>query len=489
MQTQLFINGQFVNAQDKATLAVINPADESVLATVAYSSAADTDLAVQAARQAFDQGPWSQFTGKERAGYLRAIADGIRAESSEFSRLESLDNGKPLPEAQWDIADAADCFSFYADLAEELDGASEQVPLADARFTTQVIRQPIGVAGQIIPFNFPLLMAAWKVAPALAAGCTSVLKISPQTPLTGLKLAQVAHNVGLPAGVLNILTGDGASLSAHPQVDKLAFTGSVATGGLVMAAAAQGIKPVTLELGGKSPLIIFADTPLDAAVEWTMFGIFWNKGEVCSATSRVLVHESIYPAYLEKLVTEVRKIKIGSGLEAGVKLGPQVSKAQYDKVLSYIETGIKEGGRLLTGGKRPANLDKGYFIEPTVFADVDTQATIWREEIFGPVVAVRSFSTEQEAVTLANDSEFGLAGAVMSADKECCDRVARALKAGIVWTNCSQPTFTQAPWGGCKKSGIGRELGRWGLANYLSTKQITDFVGTEPWGWYLDKTN
>ena len=487
MQTQIYINGQFLNAASGKTMDIINPADETVLATIALSGVDEADNAVAAARKAFDEGPWSRFTGKERAVYLHAIADGIRAKRDEFSQLETLDNGKPLPEAEWDIDDAADCFSYYANLAEKLDNeVPEIIELGDERFTSKAIRQPIGVVGQIIPFNFPLLMAAWKVAPALAAGCTSILKPSHQTPMTALKLAEVLDQVGLPAGVLNIITGAGAALTQNPDLDKLAFTGSVATGSQVMTAAAQNIKPVTLELGGKSPMIIFADADLDAAVEWTMFGIFWNKGEVCSATSRILVEESIYEVFLAKLAAETAKIKIGNGLDKGVKLGPQVSEKQYRDVLRYIDIGITQGNRLVTGGKAATGFDKGYYIEPTIFADVPEDAVIWEEEIFGPVVAIRSFKTEDEAIASANNSEFGLAGAVLSLDKARLDRVARRLDAGIIWTNCSQPTFVEAPWGGRKKSGIGRELGHWGLDNYLSTKQITDFNSSEPWGWYQE---
>ncbi|TPE49472.1 aldehyde dehydrogenase family protein [Maribrevibacterium harenarium] len=487
MQTKLYINGEFLDAENGATLDVINPADETVLATIANSSSADAQSAVEAARHAFDHGEWPSLTGTQRAQYLYAIADGIRANFKAISEMETMDNGKPYPEAEWDITDAADCFTFYGKLAEELDqNPEEEVKLGDARFTSKAIRQPIGVAGLIVPFNFPLLMAAWKVAPALAAGCTAVLKPSTQTPMTALWLAKIAHEAGLPKGVLNIITGGGSAITSSPLVDKLAFTGSVETGSTVMKAAAAGIKPVTLELGGKSALIIFDDTDIDAAVEWTMFGIFWNKGEVCSATSRVLVHEGIYDAFLARLVEETQKISIGNGLESGVKMGPAVSAKQYSDVMSYIEKGKAEGLRLLTGGKRPAGFDKGYFIEPTVFADVPTDSALWKEEIFGPVVCVRAFSTEEEAVKLANDSEFGLAGAVMSKDRERLDRVARNLDAGIIWTNCSQPTFVEAPWGGRKKSGIGRELGYWGLHNYLTVKQITDFNSDEPWGWYLD---
>lgn len=487
MQTQIYINGQFLNAASGKTMDIINPADETVLATVALSGQVEAKNAVAAARKAFDEGPWSRFTGKERAVYLHAIADGIRAKRDEFSQLETLDNGKPLPEAEWDIDDAADCFYYYANLAEKLDDeAPEIIALGDERFSSQAIRQPIGVVGQIIPFNFPLLMAAWKVAPALAAGCTAVLKPSHQTPMTALKLAEIINDVGLPAGVLNIITGAGAALTQNPDLDKLAFTGSVTTGSSVMAAAAQNVKPVTLELGGKSPMIIFADADIDAAVEWTMFGIFWNKGEVCSATSRILVEESLYETFLEKLAAETAKIKIGNGLDAGVKLGPQVSEKQYRDVLRYIDIGITQGNRLVTGGKAAAGFDKGYYIEPTIFADVPEDAVIWQEEIFGPVVAVRSFKTEEEAIISANNSEFGLAGAVLSLDKDRLNRVARRLDAGIIWTNCSQPTFVEAPWGGRKKSGIGRELGHWGLDNYLSTKQITNFNSAEPWGWYQE---
>lgn len=488
--TQLFINGKWVSPIKGNVFETIDPSCETVIAQVGAATAEDVDLAVQAARDAFDKGSWPNMSGAERAVILRAIASGIRERLDELARLEVQDNGKPLPEAIWDIEDTAGCFDYYAGLAEQLDSTCESsVELSDQRFSSIARKEPVGVAGAIIPWNFPMLMASWKVAPALAAGCTMVLKPSEVTPLTALHLADIADKAGLPHGVLNVVTGlgpdAGAPLSEHPGIDKLAFTGSVPTGSRIMQAAARDIKNVSLELGGKSPFIIFDDADLDAAVEWILFGIFWNKGEVCSATSRVLVQRDLYEPLLARLVEETRKIPIGSGLGQGVLLGPLVNKIQYEKVKAAITKGCEEGAILLTGGKRPVNHDKGYYLEPTVFADVPVDSFIWKEEIFGPVVSIRPFEDEDEAVGCANNSRFGLAGAVMSRDTERCNRVARKLRAGIVWINCSQPTFTEAPWGGYKQSGIGRELGEWGLNNYLETKQITTFTSDEPWGWYI----
>ena len=485
----LYIDGQWLAPQQAGHFEVFDPSDASLLARVAAASAADVDLAVSAARRAFYHGPWPRLSGAERGAILRRIADGIRANLEDLAVLEVRDNGKPLPEAQWDIADAAGCFDFYADLAAGLDGEERSIALGDARFRASVVREPVGVAAAIIPWNYPLLMASWKVAPALAAGCCMVLKPSELTPLTALELARISADAGLPAGVLNVLPGlggeAGAALVEHPGVDKVAFTGSVPTGSRIMQAAARDVKNISLELGGKSPFIVFADSDLQAAVEWIMFGIFWNQGQVCSATSRVLVERVLYPALLERLVEETRKIRIGNGLEPGVLLGPLVSAGQHAKVSVAIAQGINDGARLLCGGQRPADQPEGWFMQPTVFADVPLNSDLWREEIFGPVVCVNPFDDEAEALHLANDSAFGLAAAVMSADLERCERVARKLQAGIVWINCSQPTFSELPWGGVKRSGIGRELGEWGLDNYLETKQITRYESDEPWGWYI----
>lgn len=486
----LYVDGQWVKPHQGGTFATIDPSNETVIALVAAATATDVDLAVKAARKAFDDGPWPQMRGAERAVVLRRIASGIRERLDELATLEVRDNGKPFPEAQWDIGDAAGCFDFYADLAEGLDLQQEKpVSLADDRFTCIARKEPLGVAGAIIPWNFPMLMAAWKVAPALAAGCTIVLKPSELTPLTALELADIAHEAGLPAGVLNIVTGlgsdAGAPLSEHPGIDKLAFTGSVPTGSKIMQAAARDIKNISLELGGKSPFLIFDDSDIEAAVEWIMFGIFWNQGEVCSATSRVLVQRNLYEPLLKRLVEETSKLSIGDGLAKGVLLGPLVSKGQYEKISQAIARGQEEGATLLYGGTRPAHCESGYFITPAIFADVPADSWIWNEEIFGPVVCVRAFDDEVEALKRANDSRFGLAAAVMSKDLERAERVARRLRAGIVWINCSQPTFTEAPWGGYKQSGIGRELGEWGLNNYLETKQITRYNSEQPWGWYI----
>ncbi len=486
----LYIGGQWVSPVKLGTFETVDPSNERVIAKVAAATSEDVDLAVKAARNAFDEGPWPRMSGAERAAVLRRISKGIRDRLQELAEIEVRDNGKPLPEALWDLGDAAGCFEFYAGLAEQLDTDAERpVALSDDRFTSVARKEPIGVAGAIIPWNFPMLMAAWKVAPALAAGCTMVLKPSELTPLTALELADIAAAADVPPGVLNVVTGlgkdAGAPLSEHPGIDKLAFTGSVPTGRRIMQAAARDIKNVSLELGGKSPFIVFADSDIDAAVEWIMFGIFWNQGEVCSATSRVLVQREIYGRLLERLAEETRQITIGNGLDDGVLLGPLVSKGQYEKVLEAVARGKEAGARLVTGGTRPAHLDKGYFLEPVVFADVSEESWIWQEEIFGPVVCIRPFDDEAEAVQSANNSRFGLAAAVMSRDTERCERVARALRAGIVWINCSQPTFTEAPWGGYKQSGIGRELGEWGLNNYLETKQITRYNSDKPWGWYI----
>ncbi|KIC15829.1 aldehyde dehydrogenase family protein [Leisingera sp. ANG-DT] len=490
MQNKLFINGKWTASASGAIFDVVDPSNRETFHQVARGNAADIDAAVQAARTAFDTGPWPRMTGAERAAILRKMGDEITRRTDELARLEVRDNGKPLPEAVWDIEDTAGCFHFYAGLAERLDNSFEQdIELPMAEFTSKAVKEPVGVAGAIIPWNFPMLMASWKVAPALAAGCTMVLKPSELTPLTALELGSIATAAGLPAGVLNIVTGFGPEagqpLTEHPGVDKLAFTGSVPTGARIMATAAKEIKTVSLELGGKSPMVVFGDADIDEAVEWIMFGIFWNQGEVCSATSRVLIEESIYEPLLARLKEEAQKIKIGHGLDDGVLLGPLVSQGQQEKVLAAIAHGKSEGARLVCGGGVPAGLEHGCYVEPTIFADVPTDAWIWNEEIFGPVVCIRPFKTEEEAIALANDSRFGLGAAVMSNDLERASRVARAFRAGIVWVNCSQPTFTEAPWGGYKQSGIGRELGEWGLNNYLETKQITTYDRSKPWGWYL----
>lgn len=352
-------------------------------------------------------------------------------------------------------------------------------------------REPIGVVGAVIPWNFPLLMLSWKVAPALAAGCTIVLKPSELTSLSAVEFAQIVADVGLPPGVFNLVTGYGPDagqpLVSHPSVEKVAFTGSVKTGSAIMKAAADDVKVVTLELGGKSAMIVFEDVDIVQAVEWIMVGVFFNQGEVCSSTSRVLLHESIAPQVLARLKLEAEKLAVGDPLQRETKMGPLVSKTQLDRVLGYIEQGKQSGAKLLTGGARKGS--QGFFVQPTVFTDVPLDASIWREEIFGPVLSVRTFKTEEEALRIANDTTFGLGGAVLSNDLERARRVANALRAGIIWVNCSQPTFCQAPWGGFKRSGIGRELGKWGLSNYLETKQITRFDQSEPWGYYIPPAN
>lgn len=488
--TELYIDGAFIKPQAGGSFEAVNPATETVFARIAAGTAPDVDAAVRAARRAFDQGPWPQMPAVDRAAALRRIAQGITDRLKEIAAVETRDNGKPIPEAEWDVGDAAFVFNYYADLAEshEAEGA-QSVDVGDEAFSSTVSTEPLGVVGAITPWNFPLLMAVWKVAPAMAAGCTIVLKPSEFCSLSCAILAEIIDAAGLPAGVFNLVTGTGpeagAPLADHPLVDKLAFTGSVPTGRKVMTAAAAGIRTVSLELGGKSPFIIFDDCDIDKAVEWILFGIFWNKGEVCSATSRVLVERGLYPALMKRLVEATEAITIGPGDVDGVKLGPVVSKQQYDKVLAAIEAGKTTTARLVTGGGRPAGMETGYYIAPTIFADVPTDAAIWREEIFGPVVCVNPFDTEEEALVLANDSPYGLAGAVMSDDLERCERVASKLRAGIIWINCSQPTFTQVPWGGYKSSGIGRELGTAGFMGFREIKQITRYDNTRNWGWYL----
>lgn len=490
MRSELYIGGKWVNARSNEKIDVINPATGEVFHRIAQGNKDDADAAVKAARQAFDSGVWSKLPGKERAVYLRRIASNIRFRLEEIAHLEVLDNGKPYNEAIWDITDAAFCFDYYAGLAEELDESSiTEVAVSDARFISKAVKEPVGVVGAIVPWNYPLLMAAWKVAPALAAGCTVVLKPSEVTSLTTLELAEIAITSELPGGVLNIVTGFGKDLGQaiveHPEVNKLAFTGSAAVGSMIMAEAARDIKRVSLELGGKSPFLIFEDADIEEAVEWIMFGIFWNQGQVCSATSRVLIHDKIYEQVINRLIIEAQKITIGDGLQEGILLGPLVSDAQHKKVIAAVDKAKSDGALVLTGGKQPDHLQQGFFFEPTILANVDLNSDAWKEEIFGPVVCVHPFSTEEEALRLANDSRYGLAAAVMTKDVERAERVSSRLKAGIIWINCSQPTFTEAPWGGYKQSGIGRELGKWGFENYLETKQVTTYTSPDPWGWYI----
>ncbi|KAJ4747625.1 Aldehyde dehydrogenase [Rhynchospora pubera] len=489
---QLFINGEWREPVLGKRIPVINPTTEVAIGDIPAGTAEDVDLAVEAARNALTRNrgrDWARAPSAVRAKYLRAIAAKIIERKSELSKLEVLDCGKPLDEAAWDMDDVAGCFEYYADLGEGLDAKQKApVSLPMETFKSHVLKEPIGVVGLITPWNYPLLMATWKVAPALAAGCTAVLKPSELASVTCLELADICREVGLPAGVLNIITGlgpeAGAPIASHPHVDKVAFTGSSETGKKIMTAAAQLVKPVSLELGGKSPIIVFDDVDIDKAVEWTLFGCFWTNGQICSATSRLILHQNIAKEFIERMVIWAQNIKVSDPLEEGCRLGPVVSEGQYEKIKKFIATAKSEGATILSGGSRPKHLEKGYFIEPTIITDVDTSMQIWREEVFGPVICVKVFSSEDEAIELANDTHYGLGGAVLSSDRDRCQRVTEAIRAGIIWVNCSQPCFCQAPWGGNKRSGFGRELGEWGLENYLAVKQVTEYTSSDPWGWY-----
>jgi betaine-aldehyde dehydrogenase len=479
MYDKLFINGDWVATSSGKTLAVINPATEAVIADVAAGSPADIERAVSAAKQAFTG--WSRTSGAQRGAYLRAIARAIEARAEELAALSSRNNGKPLFEARIDIDDAIATWDYYAGLAEQLDGRQNtDVPLAMPGYRSSRRLEPAGVVGLIVPWNFPFVTTAWKVAPALAAGCTLVLKPSEVTPLVELQLGTIAQSVGLPAGVLNIVCGSGSdvgsALTAHPDIAKISFTGSNRVGEIVMQSLAKQVKGLSLELGGKSPMLVMDDADLDQATDWILGGIFYNAGQMCSATSRLLVHESIAPQLLQRLKAATEALKLGDAFEEGVQMGPLTSKAQFDTVMGYIERGRAEDLTLLTGGQRAEGFERGYFVDPTIFVDVPTDSTLWREEIFGPVLCVRTFSCESEAIALANDSDFGLAAGIISQDNARAQRIAEQLQAGHIWINSLQVVCPETSWGGFKRSGIGRELGPWGLAAYLEVKHITQPV-------------
>ncbi len=481
---RMHIHGEMVESGSGKYFPVYDPSTEQIIAEVPEADERDVNRAVAAARAAFDSGPWPQTTAQERGRVLFRLAERVRKESAMLAELEARNSGKPIVEAEYDITDVATCFEYYGGLATKVLGHVNPVP--DNALSLS-LREPIGVAGQIIPWNYPLLMAAWKLAPAIAAGCTCVLKPAEQTPLTVLEFALWLGDAGLPPGVVNIITGfgeaAGAPLVRHPGVDKVAFTGSAAVGKQIVKMAADTVKRVTLELGGKSPNIFFADADFEAAVDGALFGVFINQGEVCSAGSRILVEKPIYAKFVEAMAEKAKRIKLGPPLERETKMGPLVSKEQYDRVHSYLEIGKKEA-KLAAGGKRPASMKHGYYVEPPVFYDVPNSSRIAQEEIFGPVAAVIPFANEAEAIRIANDTPYGLAAAVWSRDIFKAFRVVKALRAGIIWVNHMQPTYVEAPWGGYKQSGFGRELGPWGIEEYLETKQVHINLNEHPIGWY-----
>ena len=472
------LNGVYIDGEWRAghdVLEVINPATESRLAQVSVGDMAAVTQAVDAASRAF--AGWSKSTGRERGALLRKIAQGVREQREALMHLQSSNNGKPLFEAGIDVDDVIATFEYYAGVAEDLDaGQDRPVALPSDEFSARLRREPCGVVGLIVPWNFPMVTTAWKLAPALAAGCCVVLKPSEVTPLAELQLARIIAESGLPAGVFNLVCGTGlavgAPLAADRRVAKISFTGSNAVGVQVMQRAAETIKGVSLELGGKSSLLVLADADLDLAVELACGGGFFNAGQMCSATSRVLVADTLADEFLQRLRARAEGIRVADPFAEDVEMGALINRAQYQRVLGHIQRGIEDGARLLCGGERPADLARGYFIRPTVFTAVPLDSALWNEEIFGPVLCVRSFATEDEAIALANDSDFGLVASVVGTNVESAERVANALQAGLVWINAPQVIFPQTAWGGYKQSSIGRELGPWGLAAFQEIKHV-----------------
>jgi acyl-CoA reductase-like NAD-dependent aldehyde dehydrogenase len=473
----MLIDGQWVNAKSGETFERLNPANGQLVGTYPLAGIEDVDLAVGAARRAFDAGTWSNAPAKQRHDVLRKIADGIRAELVPLGTMLAQEVGKPIGMAIGEIAMAADVYEYYAGITLDMHGESITQYVPDAVGLT--VREPVGVVGVITPWNFPVLLATWKFAPALAAGCTIVAKPAQLTPGTTIELGRIFSEAGVPDGVMNVITGPGAKIgnhmAEHPKVDKIAFTGSTEVGRSVMRAAASNIKKISLELGGKSPNIVFADANIDAAVAGAFFGIYLNTGQVCQAGSRLPLHESVKDEFMEKLVNFTKTVKLGDPLDPATTMGPVVDQNQLRTVEHYVEAGNKEGAKLVVGGSRPKGdgLDKGLFYEPTIFDNVRNDMTIAQEEIFGPVLSVITFKDVDEALRIANDSMYGLAAAVWTSNINTALKMAKGIKAGTVWVNAyHQAGMPFMPYGGYKQSGIGRELGREGLSEYLETKAI-----------------
>jgi len=469
---QMLINGKWVNSLSGKTFPSYNPATGDVLARVAEGDKEDIDLAVKAARAAFENGPWRKMSASQRGRLIWKIADLIDANKEELAELEMLDNGKPLKVARAaDVPLAADLFRYMAGWATKIEGNT--IPIA-GKFFAYTLREPVGVVGQIIPWNFPLLMAAWKLGPALAAGCCVVLKPAEQTPLSALRLGELIQEAGIPDGVVNIVSGygetAGAALAAHPDVDKVAFTGSTEVGKLIVHAAADNLKKVSLELGGKSPNVVFADGDLDSAIKGASMAIFFNHGQCCCAGSRLYIEKPIYDKVVEGVSEQASKIKVGPGWEQSTDMGPLVSEEQLNRVCGYLESGFAEGAKATVGGQR--NGDKGYFVNPTVLVETNEKMKVVQEEIFGPVVAAIPFSDPEEVMVKANDSTYGLAAGIWTKDVSKAHRMAAQLRAGTVWINCYNVFDAAMPFGGYKQSGWGREMGHDALEMYTETKAV-----------------
>ncbi|KHJ33442.1 putative aldehyde dehydrogenase [Erysiphe necator] len=473
----LFINNEWVKSSDGQTITTINPTDESGITSVYSASAKDVDTAVAAARKAFQDPSWSDLPPTERGNLLISLSDLVKKHAHTLATIETWDNGKTIASASGDVKSVSEVLRYYGGYADKIHG--QVIDTGPARLS-YTIKEPVGVCGQIIPWNFPLLMAAWKLGPALACGNTVVLKAAEQTPLSILYLANLIKEVGFPPGVVNILNGygreAGVAIATHSGIDKIGFTGSTVTGKEIMKMASGTMKNITLETGGKSPLLIFDDANLEQAVKWAHIGIMYNQGQVCTATSRILVQESIYDSFLTLFKKRVQEVSVvGDPFSESTFQGPQVTKAQYERVLSYIKCGKEEGATLVSGGEpfSQAKKDgKGFFITPTIFTDVKPSMKIFREEVFGPFVVINSFETEEEALKIANDTTYGLGSAVFTKDITRAHRVARKIESGMVWINSSNDSSFKVPFGGVKQSGIGRELGEAGLAGYTQIKSV-----------------
>ncbi|HLR61533.1 MAG TPA: betaine-aldehyde dehydrogenase [Lentibacillus sp.] len=485
---KMFINGEWVEARSGETREIINPYNQAVIATAAEGDKQDAKLAISAAREAFDNKEWAAIPAAERGKIVHKIAGLIERDREELAELESLDTGKTVEESLGDMDDIAGVFRYFAEMADKDGGEIIESPIPNS--TSKVVHEPVGVCGQITPWNYPLLQASWKLAPALAAGNTLVMKPSEITPLTSIKVFELMEEAGVPAGVINLVLGPGnsvgAELSENDDVDLISFTGGIETGKRIMRAASSNVKNLALELGGKNPNVVFADADFETAVDQAMNAVFFHAGQICSAGTRLIVEESIHDEFVEALVGRVKQIKLGSGFDDSTQMGPLISKEHLNKVVHYVENGKQEGATVAVGGSRPdePELQNGFFYLPTVLTDCTTDMSVVQDEGFGPVITVEKFSTEEEAVRLANDSIYGLSGGVFTNDIAKAERCVRKMRMGTVWINDVNLYFPQAPWGGYKQSGIGRELGKTGLEEYQETKHIFQNLKPEPANWF-----